>query len=248
MKFHVIFLFSYSIFLFVLLGCGCFGMFIVGLLRPRNPSNCNYAALLMYSCRFFLQYVFDVEVRGSENILKDDSYILMPNHQSLFDLYFLSYIWPSRCVPLMKKSLMYMTGIFGITCWLNGAVPIDRQNRQKSISTCNDCVDMLTKNKTRIIVFPEGTRNMKGSHLLPFKKGAFHMGKQCGDIKLMPVVISSLQPRIDQSKMKMIPGKVIVSVLPPIETKDVSVDELVKDSYYKMDSEFDKINKEIANN
>ena len=45
-------------------------------------------------------------------------------------------------------------------------------------------------------MFPEGTRNMKGSHLLPFKKGAFHMAKQCGGIKLMPVVVSTLQPRL----------------------------------------------------
>ena len=46
----------------------------------------------------------------------------------------------------------------------------------------------------------------------------------------------------------MIPGKVIVSVLPAIETKDASIDELVKDSYYKMDCEFEKLNSEIANN
>ncbi|XP_063727610.1 1-acyl-sn-glycerol-3-phosphate acyltransferase alpha-like [Symsagittifera roscoffensis] len=245
LKFHFIYFVSYSLFLNVILGFGCFGMFILGLIRPRNPDNCAGAVWMLRSCRLFLQWPFKVEVRGRENIPSDHSFILMPNHQSLFDSYFLSYVWPKRCVPMMKKSLLYMTGIFGITSWLNGSVFIDRQDRASSISTCNKCVEMVTDKKIRIVVFPEGTRNMKGSHLLPFKKGAFHMAKQCGGIKLMPVVVSTLQPRLKDGSFRLVPGKVIVSVLPAIETTDKSVDELVKDSYYKMDSEFEKLNKEI---
>ena len=62
-------------------------------------------------------------------------------------------------------------------------------------------------------------------------------------IDLIPLHRTHLQMK--DGSFRLVPGKVIVSVLPAIETTDKSVDELVKDSYYKMDSEFEKLNKEI---
>merc|ERR1719318_2512857 len=69
---------------------------------------------------------------------------------------------------------------------------------------------------TKLIVFPEGTRNgSKGLKLLPFKKGAFHVALDA-KLPILPVVISEYD-FLDTSRM---------SFLPRIETSMYSKDTM----------------------
>jgi lysophosphatidate acyltransferase len=47
----------------------------------------------------------------------------------------------------------------------------------------------MSADKTKLFLFPEGTRNKGGQEMLPFKKGAFHMAISC-QAPIMPIVYS----------------------------------------------------------
>ena len=117
-----------------------------------------------------------------------------------------------------------------------------KADNENFISRCR-----IACTRVGVIVFPEGTRHLKGDHLLPFKKGCFHMAKQGNNLKLVPVVISTFQPIIDWKNKRFQCGTVTVSVLEPIESDDLSVEELTETAYNKMDEEYLRLNSFMNN-
>ena len=98
---------------------------------------------------------------------------------------------------------------------------------------------------TKLIVFPEGTRNgSKGLKLLPFKKGAFHVALDA-KLPILPVVISEYD-FLDTSRMSFQPGNVTIKVLPRIETSEYSketIDSLVSHTRGTMERELQSLAK-----
>ena len=54
-------------------------------------------------------------------------------------------------------------------------------------------------------MFPEGTRNYSG-HLLPFKKGAFHLAIQT-QLPIQPVVVSCYNSFLNHKTFSFTPGR-----------------------------------------
>jgi len=78
---------------------------------------------------------------------------------------------------------------------------------------------------TKLIIFPEGTRNgSKGLSMLPFKKGAFHVALD-GKLPILPVVISEYD-FLDTSRMSFLRGNVTVKVLPRIDTSNYTKENM----------------------
>jgi len=110
-----------------------------------------------------------------------------------------------------------------LVAWLCGTVFIDRANSTKSRTQISTSAESLKKNRTKLWIFPEGTRN-KGETLLPFKKGAFHIAIQ-NKLPIVPVLISPYT-FIDDGKHEFGSGRMIISVLPLIETDDIGPENL----------------------
>ncbi len=72
-------------------------------------------------------------------------------------------------------------------------------------------------------MFPEGTRGT-GEEMLPFKKGAFHLAIT-SQLPISPVVFSRYF-FLDHNEERYEPGEVIITVLPPIPTKGMTLEEL----------------------
>ena len=98
---------------------------------------------------------------------------------------------------------------------------------------------------TKLIVFPEGTRNgSKGLKLLPFKKGAFHVALDA-KLPILPVVISQYH-FLDTSRMSFQPENVTIKVLSRIETSEYSketMDSLVSHTRGTMERELQSLAK-----
>merc|ERR1719391_146998 len=134
-------------------------------------------------------------------------------------------IWPilQRAAPVAKKSLMY-AGPFGLACWLAGVVFIDRSSKS-SHSDVNNAGCDAKKSRTKLIVFPEGTRNSaKNLSMKPFKKGAFHVALDA-QMPILPVVVSEYN-FLDVRNMIFRPGTANVKVLEPIDTSSYSKESI----------------------
>ena len=100
----------------------------------------------------------------------------------------------------------------------------------------NNAGQLAKKTKTKLLVFPEGTRNGdKNLSMRPFKKGAFHVALD-GEMPIIPVVVSEYN-FLDGKKMFFRPGRAIIRVLPPIQTSDytkANIEELIEKTRTQM--------------
>lgn len=194
------------------------------LLRPGDPGNLLYASWMVHhiiSRLFGLKW----EVKNVSLLKSEEPYILVCNHQSALDISGMMYIWPlfHPCVPVLKRELLW-TGPFGIFCWLAGCVFVERCNSGKARDTLNFKIKEIKERKVKLWIFPEGTRNDKGS-LLPFKKGAFHTATQA-KIPIVPVVFSQYSDFYSIGKKIFNPGTVTVTVLPWVDTSDLTSEDV----------------------
>jgi 1-acyl-sn-glycerol-3-phosphate acyltransferase len=206
---------------------------IIFLFRPADMGNTYLAARLIgYVGSWILG--MKVEVEGLEHFKQDKNFVVISNHQSNFDIFYVGKMVPRRTVSVGKKSILYFP-FFGQMYWLSGNVLINRGNRSKAWSVMDKVAKAITSGKGNIWIMPEGTRS-KGRGTLPFKKGAFvtAIKAQC---KIIPVCISSFDKHIDITKWRS--GTIKMKVLAPIEAEGLTNDDLtdLKDRAYDIVSE-----------
>ena len=70
--------------------------------------------------------------------------------------------------------------------------------------------------KSSLILFPEGTRNISEEPLLPFKSGLYHLAKARPDVELVPVWIENLNRVMPKGEFVPIPLLCTVTFGAPI--------------------------------
>ena len=155
-----------------------------------------------------------VEVHGFENIPKAPA-LFLPNHQSDWDIMVVESYLPN-CGILAKKELQKIPLI---SKWMEllGAIFIDRGNARHSVKALME-VEKTLKSGNNFIIFPEGTRS-RGEDVGEFKSGAFRIAFRHG-FPIVPVSIDGTYKIMEANNGHWIkPGHVILTILPPIETK-----------------------------
>ncbi|KAL5970220.1 1-acyl-sn-glycerol-3-phosphate acyltransferase alpha [Taenia solium] len=173
---------------------------------------------------------------GLETYDPDQQYIYVANHQSFIDVL---YIWKLPSTVIAKDTLKYF-GPLGAILYYTKSILIHRSNHEKAISEMNRAAEQIMNDKVSLFVFPEGTRNISG-HLLPFKKGAFHLAIQT-HLPIQPVVISCYNSFLDHKRFSLTPAPYGIYLLPPISTIGMDksqVNELVERTYLAMSKVFD---------
>jgi 1-acyl-sn-glycerol-3-phosphate acyltransferase len=160
----------------------------------------------------FLTPMF-VKVSGREKIQKGRSYVIISNHQSLYDI-FLIYGWLGIDIKwIMKKELAKIPGI-GFGSKKVGHIFLDRSNARVALESLNEAKRKLV-NGTSVVIFPEGTRSENG-HLGVFKKGAFKLALDLG-LPLLPITILGTKDILPTGTINLRPGKATMIVHEPIE-------------------------------
>ncbi|XP_052869743.1 1-acyl-sn-glycerol-3-phosphate acyltransferase alpha-like [Anopheles cruzii] len=217
------------------------------LFRPCNVRN---LVLASRCCRVASSIIsIKWEVRGAEHLSADRAMVMVANHQSSLDILGMFDFWHvmDKCTVIAKRELFYAWP-FGLAAWLSGLIFIDRRHTERAQSTMNDSTKMLIETRTKLWVFPEGTRRTT-NEIHPFKKGAFHVAVR-SQLPILPVVYSSYHTFLDDRNKVMNPGHVIVTALPPIETKGLTTEDipaLIERTRNAMIDTFKASTKEVEN-
>jgi 1-acyl-sn-glycerol-3-phosphate acyltransferase len=123
---------------------------------------------------------------GRENLLPGETYLVMSNHQSHYDIPVLFEVAIGSNIRMITKEELFRVPIFGgrpEARRLHLDRPGDRHAAIRSLSAARD----LMASGTHVWIAPEGTRSPTGE-LLPFKKGAFYLALEAS-LPILPVTI-----------------------------------------------------------
>jgi 1-acyl-sn-glycerol-3-phosphate acyltransferase len=167
-----------------------------------------------------------VNVTGKENIDKGRSYVVISNHQSLYDI-FVIYGWLGIDIKwIMKKELARIPGL-GFGSKKVGHIFLDRSNSRIALESLNEAKRKLV-NGTSVVIFPEGTRSVTGQ-IGVFKKGAFKLALDLG-LPILPITIMGTKDVLPTGTIAVKPGKAFMIIHKPVEIQghnEASIKELM---------------------
>lgn len=127
-----------------------------------------------------------VKVKGRENISRKESYVIVSNHQGMFDI-FLIYGHLCRNFKWMMKHQLRAMPFVGIACEKAHHIFVDRRGPKK-VKETYDKARATLKDGMSLVVFPEGARTFTG-HMGVFKRGAFMLADEL-QLPVVPITIN----------------------------------------------------------
>lgn len=197
-------------------------LLLVTIGTPRLASRIAGVAWSRMIC--YMTPVF-VAARGREHIDRSQSYVIVANHQSVYDIVAL-YGWLGIDFRWVMKQELRKVPMMGVACAKIGHIFIDRSNTKRAVESLDAAKQIIT-NGTSVIFFPEGTRSKTGE-LGKFKKGAFKMAVDLG-LPVLPVTISGTRDIVQTKSLLIFPGRAAITIHPPVPTDGKSAVELSKE-------------------
>jgi 1-acyl-sn-glycerol-3-phosphate acyltransferase len=151
-------------------------------------------------------------VTGLSYLDRTRTYLIMGNHQSLFDLFVIPAAIPLTYVAV-EAAYHFSIPLWGslVTRW--GCIPIYRNNLEKAKESLEIARQRLHDGAS-IIILPEGHRTLTGE-MGEFKKGPFHLARQAG-VDILPFAISGLFDYHPKGTFHLNPRPVRVTIGPAI--------------------------------
>ncbi len=171
---------------------------------------------------------------GFENIDKTQTYVIVSNHQSAFDIVLLYGLY-THFKWVAKKELAKVP-VIGWNLKLNNCILLERASATSARNMIIQGLKHL-KEGSSVLIFPEGTRSRDGL-INRFKEGAFMLAKQA-NVPILPVVIDGSKDLLPEPLKINLKQILTIKVLKPIPIEEVlskTTEELAK-----------KVNEIIAN-
>lgn len=153
-----------------------------------------------------------VEIEGMENVDPDQSYVVVANHQSQFDIPVI-YGYCGLDLRWVMKAELNKIPFVAAGCRAIGHIFIDRADPEQARDAINRAVSRLQPG-TGILFFAEGTRSRSGK-LLPFKKGAFRVAVD-QQLPILPMTVSGTRDVLPAGSLRLRPGTVRLRIHPPV--------------------------------
>jgi len=169
-----------------------------------------------------------VTVTGRENIVKEQSYIVVSNHQSSYDIFVL-FGWLGIDLKWVIKTELTKYPVFGYATEKGGNIIIDRTNPKEAYKSLEKARQKITGG-TSIIMLPEGTRSRTGE-LGKFKKGAFILARDL-DLPILPITITGTREILPPKTLDLFPGRASMKIHAPVDIQgyeEESLDRLIED-------------------
>jgi 1-acyl-sn-glycerol-3-phosphate acyltransferase len=156
----------------------------------------------------------ELDVVGRDNMAPGETYLVMSNHQSLYDIPVLFQVAGPN-IRMITKQELFKVPIFGNALEHGGFISIDRSNRHAAIRSLERARALLASG-THVWIAPEGTRSRDGQ-LLPFKKGAFYLALEAR-LPILPVTLVGTRDALAAKGLRSHAGaRVRVTMHPKID-------------------------------
>lgn len=166
-----------------------------------------------------------LKILNDNPLLERKTQVLILNHQSGLDLIWGAAIAPPAPLVIGKKEIIYVP-IINLLWWALDFRRVDREDLAKALTSLEEIQAEMVRNKRTFIVAPEG-RCSRDGRILPFKMGAFYAALKAR-APIYPVVVSGANRLLGYGELVPRSGTIQVKFLPPIETDDWKVKELVR--------------------
>lgn len=157
-----------------------------------------------------------VDIKGQENITNQTA-LFVGNHQGNFDIpIILSKLGPLKSIVAKKETAK----IPGVHIWMTHfeCMFMDRGNPRQSLQCLTRAQELLEQGRS-VIIFPEGTRS-KSPDMAEFKAGALRCALKA-NVPIVPFVLDGSWKAMEARKFIMTPTRVMLHILPAVETKDM---------------------------
>jgi 1-acyl-sn-glycerol-3-phosphate acyltransferase len=176
-----------------------------------------------WSLQLVRQAGIRLEVKGTENLVYGEPFVVMSNHQSHYDI---PVLYQALRIPLRmvaKKEIFripFMAGAMRAA----GFIEIDRKDPASAIRALKLAHTQLG-DAVSIWIAPEGTRSKTG-RLGRFKKGGFHLALE-GGMRILPVAIDGTRFALPAGSVTVTRGATAhVTIQPPIDPSEYSPSRL----------------------
>jgi 1-acyl-sn-glycerol-3-phosphate acyltransferase len=150
-------------------------------------------------------------------------YVFVANHQSNADPFLVAMV-PWEMKWLSKKSIFDIP-LLGWMMRVAGDVEVDRGNKESARKAMTQMRDRLDR-KLSVIIFPQGTRSPDGT-VGAFREGAFRLAIEAG-VDVVPLAVAGTAESLPKGSLAFTKTSATVSVLPPVSTKGLSVEDAPK--------------------
>lgn len=164
----------------------------------------------------------DIEINGLDYIKSNQSYIYVSNHSSLLDIPVILGSLPGDVRIIYKKELEKIP-IFGYGLKRSNLIGIDRKDPRKAMKSLEEAIEKIHDGAS-VVIFPEGTREY-GREVSPFKRGGFLIAEKAL-VPIVPLVVEGTYDMLPAGKLLLRPGKVKLTILEPIITKGIKLEEI----------------------
>lgn len=168
-------------------------------------------------------WVFFIRVKtnGFDHLDKNQSYVFVSNHQSMFDI-FVVYGWIPFIFKWVMKYELKKIPMVGPACVSAGHIFIDRSNPIAAKNSLLKAGEQLTKGNS-VVIFPEGTRTRTGK-VNKFKRGAFLLAMELS-LPIVPITIKGGFERLKIRSLMVNPGTITMTVHQPIDVAQYDKDQ-----------------------
>ncbi len=154
-------------------------------------------------------------IRGRDRIRPGQSYVIISNHQSEFDILALVTTLGIQFRWIIKQELRKVP-MFGYALYAARNIFIDRSDPSRAVQSIHAGVDRLPAGVS-VMFFAEGTRSADGS-IQAFKKGGFMLAIEKG-LPVLPVTVNGSRRVLPKKSLVFHPGPIEVVVSDPIPTR-----------------------------
>ena len=133
-----------------------------------------------------------VKLERSPEFQAGAPYIVLSNHQSMFDIPLFAWAMPENFPKyISKRSLAKWIPGISYNLRRGGHALIDRKDRNSAVQAIRDLARAVVADGSTVVIFPEGTRGRDGK-LGPFKPGgSLALLEEAPDAPVVPVCIEN---------------------------------------------------------